>query len=68
MGRVKCDLIERLITLTNDNIQRLSLNLNFSVKEWLHVTISLFEKSPLKRQHRINSELLRCLIHSASNI
>ncbi len=32
MGHVKCDYIKRLITLTSDNIKRLSLYLNLLSK------------------------------------
>ncbi len=45
MGRVKCDHIKRLITLTGDNIKRLSLYFNTfnNVEKWPLFMLSKFK-------------------------
>ncbi len=41
MGRVKCDHIKRLITLTTDNIKRLSLYLYKQLSNYVHLKLAI---------------------------
>ncbi len=56
MVPVKCDHIKRLITLTSDNIKRLSLYpLKFAFL-YLFVEITYFFKLPIKILHKYATE------------